>query len=101
MADFGTPACFTHGALATEFPTVWRNLSTADRERMRMLALRIEDVLIKQHQITAAARFRGGAQAAQNGALIAADDIAVPEGASGARSSCRLLEQRGILLPAK
>jgi hypothetical protein len=49
-------------ALATEFPTVWRDPSTPDRERKRMLALLIEDVtLIKQHQITAAVRLRGGA----------------------------------------
>jgi DNA invertase Pin-like site-specific DNA recombinase len=49
-------------ALATEFPAVWRDPSTPDRERKRMLALLIEDVtLIKQHQITAAVRFRGGA----------------------------------------
>lgn len=41
------------------------------------------------------------AQAAQNGELIAVDDITVPEGNSGILSSCRLLEQRGILLPAK
>jgi len=35
---------------------------TSDRERKRMLALLIEDVtLIKQQQITAAVRFRGGA----------------------------------------
>jgi DNA invertase Pin-like site-specific DNA recombinase len=48
-------------ALATEFPAVWRDPSTPDRERKRMLALLIEDVtLIKQHQITAAVRFRGG-----------------------------------------
>jgi hypothetical protein len=47
--------------LATEFPAVWRDPSTPDRERKRMLALLIEDVtLIKQNQITAAVRFRGG-----------------------------------------
>jgi hypothetical protein len=40
-------------------------------------------------------------QAAQNGALIAVGDITVPEGDPGALSICRLLEQRGILLPAK
>lgn len=49
-------------ALATEFPAVWRDPNTPDRERKRMLALLIEDVtLIKQQQITAAVRFRGGA----------------------------------------
>lgn len=40
-------------------------------------------------------------QAAQNGALIAVDDITVPEGDSGALFICRILEQRGILLPVK
>ena len=49
-------------ALATDFPTVWRDPNTPQRERKRMLALLIEDVtLIKQRQITAAVRFRGGA----------------------------------------
>ena len=49
-------------ALATDFPTVWRNPSTPQRERKRMLALLIEDVtLIKQREITAQVRFRGGA----------------------------------------
>lgn len=49
-------------ALATDFPAVWRDPKTPDRERKRMLALLIEDVtLTKQRQITAAVRFRGGA----------------------------------------
>lgn len=49
-------------ALATDFPTVWRDPNTPQRERKRMLALLIEDVtLIKQRQVTAAVRFRGGA----------------------------------------
>ena len=49
-------------ALAIDFPTVWRDPSTPQRERKRMLELLIEDVtLIKQRQITAAVRFRGGA----------------------------------------
>jgi len=39
-------------------------------------------------------------QGAQNGALIAVDDITVLEGDSGSLSICRFLEQRGILLPA-
>src|SRR5881397_4185706 len=48
-------------ALATDFPAVWRDPNTPHRERKRMLALLIEDVtLIKQHEITAAVRFRGG-----------------------------------------
>jgi hypothetical protein len=49
-------------ALATDFPTVWRDPKTPDRERKRMLALLIEDVtLTKQQQITVAVRFRAGA----------------------------------------
>jgi hypothetical protein len=49
-------------ALATDFPTVWQNPNTPDRERKRMLSLLIEDVtLIKQREVTAAVRFRGGA----------------------------------------
>ena len=49
-------------ALAADFPAVWRDPNTPQRERKRMLALLVEDVtLIKQRQITAAVRFRGGA----------------------------------------
>jgi DNA invertase Pin-like site-specific DNA recombinase len=49
-------------ALATDFPRIWADPRTPARERKRMLALLIEDVtLIKQQQITAAVRFRGGA----------------------------------------
>lgn len=49
-------------ALATDFPAVWRDPHTPHRERKRMLALMIEDVtLVKQREITAAVRFRGGA----------------------------------------
>jgi DNA invertase Pin-like site-specific DNA recombinase len=49
-------------ALATDFPAVWRDPNTPHRERKRMLALLVEDVtLLKQHQITATVRFRGGA----------------------------------------
>ena len=48
--------------LATDFPAVWRDPATPARERKRMLGLVIEDVtLLKQRQITAAVRFRGGA----------------------------------------
>ena len=49
-------------ALAADFPSVWRDPKTPQRERKRMLALLIEDVtLMKQREITAAVRFRGGA----------------------------------------
>jgi len=48
--------------LATDFPAIWRDPNTPQRERKRMLGLLIEDVtLIKQRQITVAVRFRGGA----------------------------------------
>lgn len=48
--------------LATDFPAIWRDPNTPQRERKRMLGLLIEDVtLIKQRQISAAVRFRGGA----------------------------------------
>ena len=49
-------------ALATDVPVVWRDPQTPHRERKRMLALLVEDVtLLKQRQVTAAVRFRGGA----------------------------------------
>jgi hypothetical protein len=49
-------------ALATDFPAVWQDPNTPARERMRMLGLLIEDVtLVKQRQVTAQVRFRGGA----------------------------------------
>ncbi|MFH1999271.1 MAG: hypothetical protein ABIK28_06300 [Planctomycetota bacterium] len=48
-------------SLATDFPAIWRNPKTPQRERKRMLALLIEDVtLTKQQEILAAVRFRGG-----------------------------------------
>jgi hypothetical protein len=48
--------------LVTDFPAAWSNPKTPQGERKRMLALLIEDVtLLKQRQITAAVRFRGGA----------------------------------------
>src|SRR5437867_3372696 len=50
-------------ALATDFPATWNDPHTPQRERKRMLGLLIEDVtLIKQREMTAAVRFRGGAQ---------------------------------------
>jgi hypothetical protein len=48
--------------VATDFPAIWRDPNTPQRERKRRLGLLIEDVtLIKQRQITAAVRWRGGA----------------------------------------
>jgi DNA invertase Pin-like site-specific DNA recombinase len=49
-------------ALAVDFPAVWRDPHTPQRERKRMLALLVEDVTrLKQRQVTAHVRFRGGA----------------------------------------
>lgn len=49
-------------SLVENFPAIWHDPNTPQRERKRMLGLLIEDVtLIKQRQITAAVRFRGGA----------------------------------------
>ena len=50
-------------ALAADFPAVWSAASTTDKDRKRMLRLIIEDVTLFKHpeEITAHARFRGGA----------------------------------------
>lgn len=48
-------------ALATDFPSVWRDPSTPDQQRKRMLRLLIDDVtLIKGQQIQAQVRLKGG-----------------------------------------
>jgi hypothetical protein len=48
-------------ALARDFPEVWRNPNTPDRERKRLVRLILEDVtLIRTDQITAHVRFKGG-----------------------------------------
>ena len=48
-------------ALATDFPALWNNPRTPDRERKRMLALLIEDVTLrKSDRIAVHVRFRGG-----------------------------------------
>lgn len=49
-------------ALTTDFPAVWHDLLTSDRDRKRLLRLLIEDVtLLKTEQtITLQVRFRGG-----------------------------------------
>ncbi|MCC6682950.1 MAG: recombinase zinc beta ribbon domain-containing protein [Phycisphaeraceae bacterium] len=50
-------------ALADDFPSVWRDPQTPDRERKRMVRLLLEDVtLVKTDQITVQIRFKGGAQ---------------------------------------
>jgi Sigma-70, region 4 len=49
-------------ALATDFPKLWASPNTAARERKRIVRLMLEDVtLIKDQQITAHLRFKGGA----------------------------------------
>jgi len=47
--------------LATDFPRLWRDPKTLDRDRKRMVRLLIEDItLIKKEIITAHVRFKGG-----------------------------------------
>lgn len=49
-------------ALANDFPALWRDANTAQRERKRMLRLLIEDVTLhKAEEIVMHVRFRGGA----------------------------------------
>lgn len=48
-------------ALATNFPQLWNDPGTADRERKRMVRLLIEDVTIRKgQQVQLDVRFRGG-----------------------------------------
>lgn len=48
-------------ALATDFPALWRDPSTEQRERKRMVRLLITDVtLLKRDEIVAHVRFNGG-----------------------------------------
>ena len=49
-------------ALATDFPRLWRDSATPDRERKRMVRLLIEDVtLLRGDELVANVRLRGGA----------------------------------------
>ncbi|HUZ86749.1 MAG TPA: recombinase family protein [Candidatus Baltobacterales bacterium] len=49
-------------ALATDFPKLWRDPATPQRERKRVVRLLIEDVtLLKSDEMAAHVRFRGGA----------------------------------------
>jgi DNA invertase Pin-like site-specific DNA recombinase len=49
-------------ALNTDFPKVWNDPHTTDRDRKRLMRLLVEDVtLIKTHEITLQVRLRGGA----------------------------------------
>jgi Recombinase zinc beta ribbon domain len=49
--------------LVNDFPRVWRDPRTSDRERKRMVRLLLEDVTLLQQQevVTAQVRFKGGA----------------------------------------
>jgi hypothetical protein len=49
--------------LATDFPALWRNPQTSNRERKRVVRLLVEDVTLikKDKTITAHVRFKGGA----------------------------------------
>jgi hypothetical protein len=50
-------------ALATDFPRLWNDPNTPDRQRKRMIRLLVEDVtLTKADDITANVRFKGGAR---------------------------------------
>jgi len=50
-------------ALAQDFPRLWRDPATEDRDRKRMIRLLVEDVtMLRNEQITLHLRFRGGAQ---------------------------------------
>jgi DNA invertase Pin-like site-specific DNA recombinase len=49
-------------ALATDFPKLWNDSKTPQRERKRMVRLLIEDITVKKSdKITAFVRFKGGA----------------------------------------
>ncbi len=49
-------------ALARDFPALWRDPKTPDREKKRIVRLLLEDVtLIKRERITVHVRFKGGA----------------------------------------
>lgn len=49
-------------ALVTDFPRLWQDPGTSDRDKKRIVRLIIEDVtLVKGENITAYVRFRGGA----------------------------------------
>jgi DNA invertase Pin-like site-specific DNA recombinase len=49
-------------ALASDFPRLWRDPATPDRERKRMVRLLLEDVTLnRDRQLTLQIRFKGGA----------------------------------------
>jgi len=48
-------------ALATDFPRIWENPNTSDRDRKRMVRLLIEDVtLTRKEEVVIQIRFKGG-----------------------------------------
>lgn len=54
-------------ALATDFPKLWKDKNTPDRERKRMARLLIDDVtLVKEEKIGVHVRFKGGATRSLN-----------------------------------
>jgi hypothetical protein len=49
-------------SLASNFPRLWRDPATPDRERKRMIRLLLEDVTLnRDQQVIAQIRFKGGA----------------------------------------
>jgi DNA invertase Pin-like site-specific DNA recombinase len=49
-------------SLASDFPRLWKDPQTPDREKKRMVRLLLEDItLVKRDQISVHVRFRGGA----------------------------------------
>jgi hypothetical protein len=54
-------------ALTSDFPRLWRDPATPDRERKRMVRLLLEDVTLnRDHQVTLQIRFKGGAHKTLN-----------------------------------
>jgi DNA invertase Pin-like site-specific DNA recombinase len=97
-------------ALATDFPRLWNDPKTPQRERKRMVRLLLEDVtLTKGDEITAGVRFRGGAtqtlsltpaqpawQLRQTSAEVIAEiDALLDDHTEG--QIARILNERGLL----
>lgn len=59
-------------ALATDFPRLWRDPRTPDRDRKRMVRLMLEDITLLKgtKRVTAQVRFRGGATRAMDVAFL-------------------------------
>jgi DNA invertase Pin-like site-specific DNA recombinase len=97
-------------ALATDFPRLWRDPRTTNRERKRMVRLLLDDVtLIRTHEIIAHVRFRGGATRTlhlplplpatllrkTDPAIVAEIDRLLDDHTEG--EAAALLNQRGVL----